>query len=101
MLRVTFKNDPSGAVVMRLEGRLVEKFAEVAKAAAGRKPPRNLIVDLSDVTYVDSSGEELLRWLRRMGGEFRAESLYSRSVCEYLGLPLVGEHVGSIPGRKI
>jgi anti-anti-sigma regulatory factor len=91
MLRVTFKNALDGTVIMRLEGRLVEKFAQVAKVAAGWKPPRSLLVDLSDVTYVDSSGEELLRWLRRIGGEFRADSSYSRSVCEYLGLPLAGE----------
>ena len=50
-------------------------------------PPR-LVVDLSEVTFIDVTGEKVLSWLGRMGAEFVTQNSYSRDVCERLNLPL-------------
>jgi len=50
--------------------------------------PRRLVVDVSEVTFVDGVGEDVLAWLGRIGAEFVAESSYARHVCEGLQLSL-------------
>lgn len=95
MLRVEF-NNAANTTTMRIEGRMVGVFAEEARALAARcKIPQALVVDVSEVTFVDAAGEEVLSWLGQIGGEFVAESCYSRDVCEYLHLPLTRKCLGS------
>ena len=50
--------------------------------------PSKLIVDLSEVNYVDAVGEEVLLWFKKIGVTFTAESAYSHHVCEQLQLPV-------------
>jgi hypothetical protein len=50
----------------------------------------DLLVDVSEVTYVDSVGEQLLPWLRDLQAKFAAETCYARGVCERLQLNLKG-----------
>jgi hypothetical protein len=47
-----------------------------------------LVVDLTDVTFIDSSGEEVLLFLGRLEAEFVAETSYTLDFCERLSLPL-------------
>jgi hypothetical protein len=47
-----------------------------------------LLVDLTEVTYVDASGEAVLEWLATIGAQFATEVYYSRDICERLFLPL-------------
>ena len=55
---------------------------------------------MSEVTYVDSIGEQVLDWLGRTG-EFVAENSYARDVCERLNLVLVRVRNGSsFPGNS-
>jgi hypothetical protein len=93
MLRVTFEDGPSDTTIVKLEGRLVGKFAEAARVAvsARSKPQRKLVVNLSAVSFVDEVGEKLLSELRQIGGEFLADNLYSHFVCESLQLPIATE----------
>ena len=99
MLRVEF-HDAANALTMQMEGRLAGTFAEETRALVMRcKVPRTLVVDLSEVTFVDSIGEELLAWLGRIGGEFIAESSYSLDVCERLHLPVKRKHMNCSPAR--
>lgn len=87
MMRAEFENFPD-ATVMRLEGRLVDLWARVVRAMATTcLPPPMLLVDLTDVTYVDACGEEVLKWLADVGAEFAAENCYSGDVCRRLLLP--------------
>ena len=89
MLRVEFQ-DNANTLTMRIEGRFVGQYAEEAKSLfTGSKllPPR-LVVDVSEVTFIDVTGEKVLSWLGRMGAEFVAQNSYSRDVCERLDLPL-------------
>jgi len=47
-----------------------------------------LLVDITDVTFIDSVGEEVLAFFGRFGAEFVAETSYARDVCERLHLRL-------------
>ncbi len=88
MFRITFKERPNG-VTMRVEGRLVADFAEQAKELiAARNLPADLLVDLSEVTFADSAGEEALSWLSGLGAKFVPDGSYSLDLCERLHLPL-------------
>jgi len=88
MLRVEFQ-DGGNTLTMRLEGRFVGPFANDTRDRVTRcKIPPRLIVNLSEVTFVDAVGEEVLSWLARMGWEFVAENCYPLHVCERLHLPV-------------
>jgi ABC-type transporter Mla MlaB component len=54
----------SSGPTLKLEGRLVADWAEQARCLVTRNVlPKDLIIDLTEVSYVDSMGEQLLRWL--------------------------------------
>jgi hypothetical protein len=59
---------------------------EVRQFLVKREVPSNLVVDLSEVTFVDARGEEALLWLNQNGARFRSNSAYSLDVCERLRL---------------
>ncbi|HVJ05603.1 MAG TPA: hypothetical protein VM578_08015 [Candidatus Saccharimonadales bacterium] len=88
MLRVEF-HDAAGVTFVRMEGRLVGKFAEDTRELILRHDfPSKLVVNLSDVSFVDATGEQALSCFSRIGVRFIAENAYSRNVCERLRLPL-------------
>ncbi len=87
MLRVEFNHDGNGTLFVLLQGRLVGPYAEDARMTLARyQVPPTIVVDLSEVTFIDSLGEEVLLWLGRMGSEFVSDNVYARSVCERLHL---------------
>jgi hypothetical protein len=93
MLRVEFLHGET--VTMRLEGRFVGPFAEDTKDLLTRcKIPQRLVVNLSEVTFVDAVGEEMLSWLARIGGKFVADNCYPLHVCERLHLPMAPKRAG-------
>src|SRR3984957_18523140 len=97
MLRVEFE-DVGSTVTMRLQGRLVGPFAkETRDLVTHCKIPPRLVVNLSEVTFVDVTGEEILLWLARIGGEFVAENCYPLHVCERLHLPMAPKCAGALP----
>ena len=72
---------------LKMEGRLVREWAEQARYLVTTDVvPRGLIVDLTEVSYVDSAGERLLSWLGSVGAVFVARGVYAPAVCERLGL---------------
>src|SRR5579859_7470887 len=85
MLRVELRDS-----LLKLEGRLTGADAEHTRALMSRSyaGPR-MVVDVTEVTFVDSVGEAVLSLLGRLGAEFVAETAYSSDVCERLQLPLV------------
>jgi len=89
MLRVqTQKLD--GALTCRLEGRFTGKGAEEVRTLVTRCDSKlELVVDLTDVMFIDAIGEEVLLFVKRLGAQFVAETSYSRDVCERLQLPLI------------
>jgi len=58
-----------------------------------------LVVDLTDVTFIDSVGEEVLSFFGRFGAEFAASTSYALDVCERLHLRLAdaGDTSGASP----
>ena len=91
MLRMEF-SELADCMKMRMEGRFVRDFAEHARTLIGHsKAPSKLVVDLSEVSFVDAVGEEVLLWFKEIGTTFIAESAYSRDVCDRLQLPMESE----------
>lgn len=90
---------------LKMEGRLVGEWAEQARyLVTADVVPKGLIVDLTEVSYVDSAGERLLSWLGSVGAVFVASGVYAPAVCERLGLSPVrrmparhGNNEGSPP----
>jgi hypothetical protein len=90
MLRVHTQESDS-TLICRLEGRFTGRGAEEVRTLATRCDCRlELVVDLTDVMFIDVTGEEVLLFVKRLGAQFVAETAYSRDICERLQLPLVG-----------
>jgi anti-anti-sigma regulatory factor len=76
--------------VLKMEGRLVAAWAEQARLLVTKEVvPKSLVVDLTELSYIDCAGEQLLKWLASLGAEFLAGNVYALSVCESLNLPLL------------
>jgi len=77
----------ANGLTLRMDGRLVGESAEQARRLITTElVPKGLIVDLTEVCYVDSAGERLLSWLGSVGAVFVAYNAYPIAVCERLGL---------------
>jgi hypothetical protein len=77
----------ANGLTLKMDGKLVGEWAEQAQRLITTEVvPKGLIVDLTEVCYVDSAGERLLTWLGRVGAVFVAGSVYAKAVCDRLGL---------------
>jgi anti-anti-sigma factor len=91
MLRVQTQ-ELDGALICRLEGRFTGAGAEEVRTLVTRCDSKlKLVVDLTDVMFIDATGEEVLLFVKRLGAQFVAETAYSRDVCERLQLLLIGK----------
>jgi len=78
-----FANGPT----LKMEGKLAGEWVKQAVCLVTTDVvPKGLIVDLTEVSYIDSTGECLLRWLGSVGAVFAASGVYVTAVCERLGL---------------
>lgn len=99
MLRVETK-DSEGALTFKLEGRFTGQGAEQVRTLVTEcDPEMRLVVDLTEVMFIDGVGEEVLSLFKRLGAEFIAETSYSLNVCERLQLPLV--RTGALTTRPL
>ncbi len=102
MLRVQTQ-ESDGALICRLEGRFTGKGAEEVRTLVTRGDYKlELVVDLTDVLFIDSIGEGVLLLANRLGAQFVAETSYSRDVCEQLQLRVIGtgESKMHVPGSS-
>ena len=71
MLRIARVDDVQGRAIpaFKLDGKLLGPWVvELSRACEGLRGPTNaLFLDLTDVTFIDSAGLELLRDLIRQG----------------------------------
>jgi len=82
-------NQLANGPTLKMEGNLVGQWAEEAKSLLTNGPvPQGLVVDLTDVSYVDSVGEDVLAWFASVGACFMAKAVYAASLCERLQLPV-------------
>jgi hypothetical protein len=86
MLRVEIR-DSAETLILKLEGRFAGDDAEQTRTLAARFAARgNLFVDLTEVVFIDTAGEEVLSFLGQLGAEFVASNSYVFDVCERLNL---------------
>lgn len=99
MLRVEIL-DSADTLNLRLEGRFTGEEAEQTRLLMTRcRNCVRVIVDLTDVVFVDSIGEDVLSFFARLGAEFVASTSYTLDVCERLHLPLAptgGSHARAL-----
>ena len=86
-------NEEDGKATMKIAGRLEALCAEEVRLQVLRcKDPHRLVVDLSDVTFIDNIGEEVLSWLSHIRTRFIAQGFYGLSICERLHLPILKDN---------
>ena len=77
-----------------LEGRLTGVDAEHVRTQMMRCPASvKLIVDLTEVVFIDNVGEQVLSFLGRLGAEFVAPNSYTLDVCERLNLSIASNGI--------
>jgi hypothetical protein len=92
MLRVETQ-ELDGALICTLEGRFTGQGAEDVRQLVTRCVSKlELVVDLTEVMFIDAVGEDVLSLIKKLGGQFVAETAYARDICERLQLPLVRKH---------
>ena len=92
-------NEEDGKATMKIAGRLEALCAEELRRQVLRcRDPHTLVVDLSDVIFVDRSGEEVLSWLAEIGAQFIARGFYCLGICEQLHLQMLK---GSGPRHRL
>ena len=97
MFRAELKQLVEGSI-LKMEGRLVSDWANEAKSLLAHGPiPRRLTVDLTEVSYVDGAGEQVLTWLSSVGARFLAKGVYSSALCKRLKLPLLNKTTRTSP----
>jgi hypothetical protein len=88
MLRVDI-HDSANVLSLKLEGRFTGNDAENTCTLMARcHDGKTLVVDLTEVTFIDSMGEEVLSSFGRFGAEFVAQTSYTLDICERLRLRL-------------
>jgi hypothetical protein len=89
MLRVETEQ-LDGSLICRLEGRFTGVGAEQVRTLVTRcDSSLKLVVDVTEMLFIDAVGEEVLSLIKKLGAQFIAETSYSRDICERLNLPLV------------
>ncbi len=92
MLRVQIR-DASNTLLVKIEGRFSGEDAEYVQTLMARSNTGlDLVIDITDVTFVDPTGEIVLKFFKRLGAVFVAENSYSSYTCERLQLPLKEKH---------
>jgi hypothetical protein len=88
MLRVEIQ-DSENSLHLKIEGRFTGDDAQNTRMLITRcREGIRLFVDLTDVTFIDSAGEEVLSFFGRFGAEFAASTSYTLDICEHLHLRL-------------
>ena len=99
MLRIEIC-DSAETLILRLVGRFTGDDAEHTRTLAARFAARGkLLVDLTEVVFIDAVGEEVLSFLGLFGADFVAPNSYVLDVCERLNLrmaPNGGAHLSAL-----
>src|ERR1019366_9761572 len=61
---------------LKFEGKLVADWAEQARCLVTKDVvPKGLIVDLTEMSYIDSAGGQLVKWVARIWAPFVAGNI--------------------------
>jgi anti-anti-sigma regulatory factor len=87
MLKITITNTATEMQWIR-HGRLVAPWVNELKASWRRAHAtthgRRYIVNLDEVTFIDKSGERMLRSMSKQGAQFVARDVYIKHVLDHL-----------------
>jgi anti-anti-sigma regulatory factor len=87
MLRISVVNVP-GKSQLKLEGKLAHEWVNEARnawlALLGIDGKARLVVDLTDVSFVDDDGRQLLADMRRKGAKLAGSGLVMTSLLEQI-----------------
>jgi len=84
--------------ILKMEGRLVGDWANEVKALITRGAvSKRLTVDLTEASYIDVVGEQVLTWLSSLGAKFIAKGIYSAGICKRLKLTVQNKPVLNRP----
>jgi anti-anti-sigma regulatory factor len=85
LLRITIQND-QGVTQFILEGKLagacVCELEKCWQNSIVKQSPAQVVIDLTNVTYVDNSGRELLSQMFQEGTRFTARLLMPKSIIQ-------------------
>jgi hypothetical protein len=88
MLRITLNETPTEQQ-WTLQGRLVGPWAAQLRTcwddSQAARQGRSCVVDVTNLTSVDESGEQVLRTMIREGAKFRACGVYTAHLLKSLG----------------
>ncbi len=96
MLRAEMQ-DSDKALTVRLVGRFAGDDAEHVRVLVTRHNiEAPLVVDVTEVTFIDPVGEATLSFFGRLGAKFIAEDVYLLDICKRLNLPLIRNGKGKL-----
>ena len=85
MLKITTLNEPD-RIRLKLDGKLaglwVEELARTWESTTGGSEHRPVVVNLSEVTFIDADGKRLLARMFQQGAEFETGGCMTRCVVE-------------------
>src|SRR5271169_6265396 len=88
MFRVEI-HESADTLRLEIEGRFTGDDAERTRTLMTCCHSRAiLVVDLTEITFIDAVGEEVLSFFGRFGAEFVAPTSYALDICERLHLRL-------------
>lgn len=86
MLKITVTETP-GERRWVVQGRLIGPWVSELRATWrrwGSRDKRTCVIDLNDVTFIDKSGERLLRAMSKKGARLIASGMYIKHLLEHL-----------------
>jgi hypothetical protein len=87
VLKITTEAKPE-ATRIKLEGKLagpwVGELERAWRSAAEGRPAAEIILDLSDVTFIDAEGRKLMAWICRQGARFHTSGCMTRWIVEQI-----------------
>ena len=87
MLRISYSDMAGGqrwTLYGRLSGPWVEELRSCWRQVRHRSPLARATVDLTEVTFIDTAGEDLLGEMLSAGAEFIATGIFTKYVLERL-----------------
>jgi len=85
MLRITL-DQKSDLARLKLDGKIIGPWVNELKVSWSdlkkSNPGQPVVVDLTDVTFVDADGRDLLRSLFRQGASLESRSLVTRFIID-------------------
>ena len=87
MLKITItetEKESRWVLLGQLAGPWVRELRRFWKEKHATESQKSCVVDLNDVTFIDRSGERLLRALAKTGAQLTAEGMYTKHLLETL-----------------